>query len=392
MPQNTQNQQQQIASPKKKLTATSMLSLGSSDESMTDGGEKPKKPQVTSKFWNVIHKEMVGNVKQKAFPSIKKINNVLNIYKSKLDAADTITDFSSTNPTKQAPRYNMDQGPTEGRQKDKKNLKGKDGDQSSFRAQTEFLDESGVEVFSFKRRMQLEFKQKRDNSFQKKKKDSSKIENPSQLGSGLEDQGNTTFKKIQAKPTLSETPKAEAQTLLSLEPTRSVVRKDSKKLTTKGGGGVMFGVIERLTKASKKDESVNMEGKEFKYAKAKELFAERQKATDFEQFKRDAIKKIKQSKREFYDKIQNSKPIVPESIKFVKDKVSRRNNLMMPDFEKAVKFNEKEKEFIFMLNDLPGNNEDRNAITNDKENMEKLSKIMEGNLHYIWKAYQHHVN
>ncbi len=77
--QQQQQQQQTTASKNKKLLTASMISLGSSDESLTDGAERTKKPQVISKFWNVIHKEMVGNVKQKSFPSIKKINHVLNI-------------------------------------------------------------------------------------------------------------------------------------------------------------------------------------------------------------------------------------------------------------------------------------------------------------------------
>lgn len=353
------------------------LSLGLLEESFTDSEDKGNKPQLSSKYWDVINKEMVQTGKQKTLPSIKRINHILNIYKAKLDYHDTIPESHSANA-----KTNL---------KDKKQSsapkpRGKDDEQTILPMNPEYVDDVGVEVFSFKRRMQLKVKKHRETQSLEKKEQpqtekSSVIVTIEPQASIKRPEPRTSSVETPKLRSNVETPKAE---LVSQPSLRGFSRQSTLKgITLKS----TMGVVERLTKSSnKKDEVVIVDGKEFKSMRAWELYNEKQKSTDFEQFKREAVKKIKQTKREFYDRVQNAKPVVPETIKFTKDNTSRLTNLLMPEFDKAVKFNEKEKESIFALDD--GATDDRYNNMIDREIIGKMSKLFNGNILHAWKVYQ----
>lgn len=373
----------------------------SSDESPAED-KKPQKSKLSSKFWGIINREMARPTKQGVMPSIRRINHMLNIYKAQLEIPDNAAEFLTSRMT---PRYNNNNSTTnlsDSRFRDKRPsnysalgksiYKGKDIDPNIPTGEYEIDD--GQMYFSFKKRMQIKTKNKKD-----------KMALTTQTEPNMETMNNELDEVIlmnRRAPSTSTKSVSNFDTVKSpfittLPESRNTSRHGSRKFVFKskrepGSGG---GVIERLTRdflpSSKKDEELNVDGKEFKSAKAKQLYLDKQQYGDSESFKREATKRIKQAKRDFYEKVHNAKPVVPESIKFTKDKRAKTYNVFMPEFDKVAKLSALEKENVFALND---NTKSLDTLREapEQEVIRKFSKIINGNIVFMRKGLQEQGN
>ena len=148
-------------------------------------------------------------------------------------------------------------------------------------------------------------------------------------------------------------------------------------------------VVERLTKDIFHTQKVISEeellqGKEFKFKRAKELYLEKKRFGDTDAFESGALKKIKHFKREFNEKVANNKGALFESVKFTKEKKARKYNLFTPDFEKVAQISEADRDQIFSSHDFTKLNEFGDNV--ETQGLAKINKILEGNILLFWKS------
>lgn len=379
-----------------------------SDDSPSDkeGGEQHKR-QLSSKFWDVISREMTRLPKNSKIPTIKRVNNVLNIFKMKVDKPEPNIEILSTKAT---PYATASLGANEARgSKDKKprapdqthpKFKEDNAENGGLAGNGDAQVNDGILYYSFKKRMHLNLKDRREklqrqrNQFLAEAGDltgtdydetTSKrqgIANKSNFSEGLKFHGLGST--VPTRPH-SQHGRPSSQHGSVNDSRQFIMRRKSSKAPPGSG----MSVIERLTKdflnnKNKDAEEDLPQGKEFKSEKAKEIYIEKKQYGDTETFRRESIKRIKNVKKDFHDYVVANRASITEPIKFVKEKKSKKYNLFMADFEQVAGVSEMEKELIFASKDAMRNMEDpRDHPAN--EGLGKLSKIIDGNILLFWK-------
>ena len=376
-----------------------------SDESPSESEDlKRDKRAPNSKFWEIISREMTRISKHSKLPTIKRISNVLNIYKAKLEKLEQNYDLQAgrntstgINPSRSLDNLVLADKKAKSSELNRSKIKDATSEEG-HNAFVEYAGEEGVTYYSFKKQMHLTMREKRKLLIDEGKKEQGAITLQDHTISDFEETGSKRAFGGN-KSTVSEGVKFEAAGSInykgfpqhnrrkgsSINDSKSAITYKKQKPARSSG----MGVIERLTKdiggASKKEtEEDLLNGKEFGFQRAKELFIEKKRYGDTDVFKREALKKIKSFKSDFHDRVGANLVNGGNTIKFQKEKKTKRLNLFTPEFDRGLGVSENDKEIIFSSHDSKKFLEDR-KVTSELEALNKISKMLEGNITLFWK-------
>ena len=129
-------------------------------------GEEPSKKKSTATFWETISREMTQDHKANKLPTIKRINNVLNIFKAVIEKPEQKYETIDSKPTPRTNSLSAVDGRSlkEKRQKSQEaQLKFKEDESSNTKQTKQKSDptaDDGIVYYSFKKKMQLKLKEK----------------------------------------------------------------------------------------------------------------------------------------------------------------------------------------------------------------------------------------
>ena len=369
----------------------------SEEDSPTEGGEDRSKNKSTGKFWETISREMTREHKGSKIPTIKRINHVLNIFKATIEKPEQKYDLIDVKP----PPRSSSMGGAIGKDKKKNTESLSKGREDDFalgkpaKSKNEPVEDDGIVYYSFKKKMQLKLKEKQQNMKEQQKlvtelagqgdREDNEEQSPKKTG-----QMKSEYSDIMGKgdPRRQSMNNINTTKVMSKAPSSNDVSKQSiiRPKTGKPGG---MSVVERLTKdifhgVKVVSEEELLAGKEFKFKRAKELYLEKKRFGDTDAFESGALKKIKNFKREFNEKVANNKAALFESVKFTKEKKARKYNLFTPDFDRVSGISEAERDMIFASHDFTKIHEF--GDNPETQGLAKINKILEGNIIMFWKS------
>lgn len=380
----------------------SYLSSDESPKEADDGGQSKQK--TSSKFWEAISREMTRNPKNSKFPTIKRINNVLNIFKAKIEKVEQVYDTGNLKSTPRDAKnsHNLNDALNAKEKKlkltDTSQYKGKEDSVEASKVQNDPEGENGVVYYSYKKKSHLKLKEMRERLAQQRPKSSNgtevsqaDVEDAMRRVGGNKSSYSESFFKTDplsqgriVRPLSHYNSRRPNNVASSSNDSKQTIQKRKNVKQEKG-----MGVVERLTKdflnkEKKVSEEELLQGREFKFKRAKDLYLEKKQFGDTEVFQREALKKIKSCRNAFYEKITNNRAALFETVKFIKDKKTRKFNIFLPDFDRAETVKGEERDLIFASHEQMKYYDDTHNAP-ELEGLNKINRILEGNILLFWK-------
>jgi len=346
------------------------------NESFSFADEPNEGKKNTGKFWGAISREMTKTQKNSGMPSLNQVNHILNIYKMKFETKE---DIDKKEPAKRK------KSPSRKKEKQKpKEVKPPAivGPQNTVGLEDE---EDGVRYFSFRKKIHLQFKQRRLQMEREENKRRKELEAEREklAKENLQKAMMTTLAELDTE--IMRNKVTEENDRSGDGTSRANAKLKNKANSRENSLKPQGNIFDRLTKdmnAMPEEEEDPLNKKVFLSQFAKNLYREMKNATDLEVFKKNAQIKIANYKRDYRDKISKMKPLPTDSLRFNKEK-TRYLNMFMPDFDK-VAAPPHNKDAVFMVGEVARDTDE--WIENPEfAILGKFQKIRAGNMFSFWQ-------
>jgi len=353
--------------------------IGNLNESFSLGEELTEGKKGSGKFWSAISREMTKPQKNSGLPPLNQVNHILNIYKMKFDNKNEAQELKNQAKRKKSPS----------RKKDKQKPKEVKppaivGPQNMNTVGLED-EEDGVRYYSFRKKIHLQFKQRRliKEREENQKRKELEAEREKEAKENLQRAMMTTLAGLDIEIMKNKVTEDNSQ---NEEGTSRANMKLKNKINSRENSLKPQGnIFDRLTKdmnAIPEEEEDPASKKIFLSQFAQNLYKEMKASTDLEAFKKNAQIKIMNYKRDYRDKIAKMKPLPTDGLRFNKEK-TRYLNMLMPDFEK-MSSPPHNKDLVFMVGEVA---RDTNEWMENPEFaiLGKFQKVKTGNIFAFWQ-------
>jgi len=391
---------EEVESPKNHPTSPRRLQANSGSlAEVTQTETKDTAPvnnSSSSKFWNVIGKEMTKQQKNSKLPSLPQINHILNIYKTKIDKNDAQETVSSPPKRSSAHKAKADLRIQSAKMPGEKNfsairpkstrnnLQGASSPQNASMGEDE---EDGVTYYSSRKKIHLKLKQRRQQleAEEAQRKKELEIEQEKLAKEREQKQMMSTLAELDEELMKNKPANDDAEGEGTTRNTLKVKpRQPSRENTLRPVGNIFDRLTKDLAnkKATEEDDDPNIR-RTFISPFAETLYKDMKAFGDPEAFKKIAQARIVNYKKEFKEKLAKQKQLQQEGLKFSKENL-RHLNMFLPDYEKSLPIQNKEAIFASseMLKDLSQEDRENNP---EIEILEKYQKIWAGNILELWK-------